>query len=63
MEFSGKIAVVTGASSGIGYQAALLLAKQGHTVFAVARSAGKLEKLKQEIKAIAPSIVASAQQS
>jgi NAD(P)-dependent dehydrogenase (short-subunit alcohol dehydrogenase family) len=40
--------IITGASSGIGYQAALLLAKQHHTVFAIARTQSKLEKLKTE---------------
>jgi NAD(P)-dependent dehydrogenase (short-subunit alcohol dehydrogenase family) len=39
--------LITGASSGIGYQTALLLVKKGHTVFALARSADKLEKLKE----------------
>jgi NAD(P)-dependent dehydrogenase (short-subunit alcohol dehydrogenase family) len=40
--------LITGASSGIGFQTALLLVKEGHTVFAVARAKDKLEKLKQE---------------
>jgi len=43
-----KKIIITGASSGIGYQAALSLAKEGHTVFAVARTLSKLEKLKEE---------------
>lgn len=42
-----KTIVVTGASRGIGYEAALQLASRGHTVFAVARSADRLEKLVQ----------------
>lgn len=42
-----KTIVVTGASRGIGYEAALQLASRGHTVFAVARSASRLEKLVQ----------------
>jgi NAD(P)-dependent dehydrogenase (short-subunit alcohol dehydrogenase family) len=44
--------LITGASSGIGYQTSILLAKQGHTVFAVARSAEKLQKLKAENSSI-----------
>ncbi len=40
--------VVTGASSGIGYQTALLLSQQGHQVFAVARNKENLQKLRNE---------------
>lgn len=43
----GKMAVVTGASSGIGEAAALELASRGASVAAVARSAEKLEVLAQ----------------
>ena len=41
----GKVAVVTGASSGIGEAAALELARRGASVVAAARSAEKLEAL------------------
>jgi NAD(P)-dependent dehydrogenase (short-subunit alcohol dehydrogenase family) len=44
--------LITGASSGIGYHTSLLLAKQGHTVFAVSRSGDKLQKLKTENNSI-----------
>ncbi|MGE0666551.1 MAG: SDR family NAD(P)-dependent oxidoreductase [Sphingomonadales bacterium] len=48
---SGKIALVTGASRGIGYRAALALAKEGAHVIAVARTVGGLEDLDDEIQA------------
>ena len=37
--------IITGASSGIGYETAKILAKQGHAVIAIARNAEKLETL------------------
>ncbi len=40
-----KNCLVTGASKGIGYQTSQLLAQQGHTVLAVARSATSLQSL------------------
>ncbi|XP_076821581.1 uncharacterized protein LOC143468326 isoform X2 [Clavelina lepadiformis] len=45
----GRVAVVTGASSGIGRSIALFLTKEGAKVCIAARSLDKLEKLKQEI--------------
>jgi NAD(P)-dependent dehydrogenase (short-subunit alcohol dehydrogenase family) len=47
----GRIAVVTGASRGIGYAAALGLAAAGAHVVAVARTAGGLEELDDAIRA------------
>jgi adenine/guanine phosphoribosyltransferase-like PRPP-binding protein len=47
----GRIALVTGASRGIGYWTALALAKQGAHVIAVARTTGGLEELDDEIQA------------
>ena len=44
-----KVAIVTGASSGIGHAAARLLAAEGTYVVLVARSGGKLEKLAEEL--------------
>ena len=45
MELSGKIAVVTGASAGIGQAAATALADAGMTVVATARRLDRLEQL------------------
>ncbi|MEM7067821.1 MAG: SDR family NAD(P)-dependent oxidoreductase [Pseudomonadota bacterium] len=46
-----RIALVTGASRGIGYHAALALAKEGFHLIAVARTVGGLEELDDEIQA------------
>lgn len=48
---SGKIALVTGASRGIGYHSALTLARSGAHVIALARTVGGLEELDDEIQA------------
>ena len=48
---AGRIAVVTGASRGIGRAAALALAEAGALIIAVARTTGALEELDDEIKA------------
>ena len=48
---AGKTAIVTGASAGIGYEAAKLFAHEGANVIAVARSGGKLAALVDEIVA------------
>ena len=45
-----KIALVTGASRGIGYHCALTLAKEGYHVIAVARTIGGLEELDDAIR-------------
>lgn len=47
---SGKIALVTGASSGLGYQCAKVLAEAGANVVVAARREAKLEQLVNEIK-------------
>ena len=41
-----KIILITGASSGIGYQTAVELAQQGHRVYGAARRVEKMEGLK-----------------
>jgi NAD(P)-dependent dehydrogenase (short-subunit alcohol dehydrogenase family) len=51
-DLSGRIALVTGASRGIGYQLAKQLAAAGAHVIAVARTVGGLEELDDEIKAV-----------
>jgi len=47
---TNRIALVTGASRGIGYAAALALAKAGAHIIAVARTQGGLEELDDEIR-------------
>lgn len=49
--FEGRVAVVTGASRGIGYQIAKGLAGEGAHVVALARTVGGLEDLDDEIQA------------
>lgn len=51
LDLSGRIALVTGASRGIGYFLAKGLAAAGAHVVAVARTTGGLEELDDEIKA------------
>lgn len=51
MNLEGRIAVVTGASRGLGRAAALALAEAGVHVIAVARTVGALEELDDAIKA------------
>ena len=50
-DLSGRIALVTGASRGIGYFVAKHMAAAGAHVIAVARTVGGLEELDDEIKA------------
>lgn len=50
-ELSGRVAVVTGASRGIGQAAALALARAGAHVVALARTQGALEELDDSIRA------------
>lgn len=48
-DLNGRVALVTGASRGIGYHIARLLAASGAHVIAVARTVGGLEELDDEI--------------
>lgn len=50
MKLQGKTAVVTGASSGMGYAIVQLFAKEGCNVVAVARRRERLEELKDSCK-------------
>jgi len=50
MAIKGKVAVITGASSGIGYATALALSKAGAKVAIGARRTDKLEQFESEIK-------------
>lgn len=50
-DLNGRIALVTGASRGIGYFTALELARAGAHIIAVARTVGGLEELDDAIKA------------
>jgi short-subunit dehydrogenase len=50
MEISGKIAIITGASEGIGRATAKALAKAGASVALAARNAARLEELADEIR-------------
>jgi NAD(P)-dependent dehydrogenase (short-subunit alcohol dehydrogenase family) len=49
MKLKGKVAIITGASSGVGYAAARLFAREGATVIAAARRRERLEHLVSEI--------------
>lgn len=51
LRLDGKVALVTGASRGIGRAAALAVAEAGAHVVAVARTQGALEELDDEIRA------------
>ena len=51
MNDHNPIALITGASSGIGYELAKIYAKNGHDLLLVARSADKLQRVAAEINA------------
>jgi 3-oxoacyl-[acyl-carrier protein] reductase len=51
MTFSGRVALVTGASQGIGHACALKLAQSGATLALAARSQEKLQELVRQIEA------------
>lgn len=51
MKLKGRVAIITGASSGVGYAAARLFAREGATVIAAARRRERLDHLVAEIAA------------
>jgi len=51
MEHGQKTALIIGASRGLGYATALLLADKGYHIIALARTVGGLEELADVIKA------------
>ncbi len=50
MSLQGKVALVTGASSGLGAQTARLFSRQGATVFGLGRDAGRLAEVFADVE-------------
>jgi NAD(P)-dependent dehydrogenase (short-subunit alcohol dehydrogenase family) len=50
--FDGQLALITGATRGFGYAAAVALAKEGAEIIAVGRTSGALEELDDAIQAV-----------
>lgn len=56
MNLDHKFTVITGASSGIGYATAIAFAKRGKNLIVIARRLEPLERLKQEVAIINPTL-------
>lgn len=59
-QLSGKVAIVTGASSGIGYETAKLFAKEGAQIVVTARRQAELDALVAEIEGAGGAAIAVA---
>lgn len=57
MDLDGKIALVTGAGSGIGRAAALKMAREGATIIAVGRTRDDLDDLAAEVEAMGRTVM------
>ena len=57
MKLKGKVAIVTGSSAGMGRDTAYLFAKEGATVYAVARRVERLEELAKKAEGLEGKII------
>ena len=57
MRLKDKVAVITGAGSGIGRATARMLAEKGHHVVLVGRTEQKLAEASDELRVVGPGVV------